>query len=546
MLQSLSIRNFALIESADIAFPDGFIAITGETGSGKSILLGALNLMLGERADYSVIRNPEEKTVVEAAFRLSDTYKNWFEEQELDFDPTTIIRREITNGGKTRAFINDTPVQLTTLKELTEQLVYIHSQHQTLALKQMDFQFSVLDAVGETDKLAEQVKETVRDLRKKENELNLLQTANAAAQREIEFARFQYDELIDHDLEKTSYEDLDQQLRSLSNVDQLKELFQAISDGITEDGGPVDRLRILKSLSDKQKTTHNNVEQLHERISAALIELSDIAEDAQVSLDKLDSDPERIADLTEKVDRFNRLLNKHHVQTQEELLIIQRNLEEQLQLEDSKDERIQLLEQEIIVLRTEAQKLSDTLFESRSKTAEMVAKRIVEHLAELKMEGTRIVFSLERLPELDMNGGMTVSCQFSANKALDLKPIDKAASGGELSRLMLAIQAELSSKKGLPTLILDEIDTGVSGDVALRVGRFLARLGKSMQLLAVTHLPQVAAKSVHHFEVKKDQSRTQIVPLKEEERIHAIAKIMSGETVTEAALDNARQLVALD
>ena len=543
MLQSLSIRNFALIESADLTFPDGFIAITGETGSGKSILLGALNLMLGERADYSVIRNPEEKTVVEAAFRLSDTYKDWFEEQELDFDSMTIIRREITNGGKSRAFINDTPVQLTTLKELTEQLVYIHSQHQTLALKQMSFQFSVLDAVGETDDLALKVKDTVRDLRKKENELNTLHNASAAAQREIDFARFQYEELIDHDLEKVSYEDLDKQLRSLSNVDQLKELFQAISEGITEDNGPVDRLRILKALSDKQKSTHADGEQLHERITAALIELNDIAGDAQTLLDKLDSDPERIAELTEKVDRYNRLLNKHHVQNQEELLTIQHNLEEQLRLEDSKDERIQLLEQEIASLFTEAKKLSDNLFERRSKTAELVAKRIVEHLAELKMEDTRMVFSLERLPELDANGGMTVSCQFSANKALDLKPIDKAASGGELSRLMLAIQAELSSKKGLPTLILDEIDTGVSGDVALRVGRFLARLGNAMQLFAVTHLPQVAAKSAHHFEVKKDQSRTQIVPLKEEERIHAIAKIMSGEIVTEAALDNARQLV---
>lgn len=546
MLQSLSIRNFALIESADLIFPDGFIAITGETGSGKSILLGALNLMLGERADYSVIRNPEEKTVVEASFRLSDTHKSWFEEQELDFDPTTIIRREISSTGKTRAFINDTPVQLTTLKELTEQLVYIHSQHQTLALKQMSFQFAVLDTVGETEELALQVKETVRDLRKKESELNILQNATAAAQREIDFARFQYEELIDHELDKISYEDLEQQLNALSNVDQLKELFQSISDGITEDNGPVDRLRILKSLSDKQKSTHKDVEELHERIAAALIELNDIAGDAQASLDKLESDPERIANLTEKVDRYNRLLSKHHVQHQEELLAIQHRFEEQLQLEDSKDERIQLLEQEIAALLVAAKQSSDKLFESRSKTAELVAKRVVEHLSELKMEDTRMVFSLERLPELDANGGMTVSCQFSANKALDLKPIDKAASGGELSRLMLAIQAELSSKKGLPTLILDEIDTGVSGDVALRVGRFLARLGNSMQLLAVTHLPQVAAKSVHHFEVKKDQSRTQIVPLKEEERIHAIAKIMSGETVTAAALDNARQLVALD
>src|SRR6218665_1320958 len=271
MLQSLAIQNFALIEEAEISFSNGFIAITGETGSGKSILLGALNLILGERADYSVIRNPESKTVVEGIFKLEDHFRSWFDENELDFDPSTVIRREISSQGKSRAFINDTPVGLNTLKELTEQLIYIHSQHQTLSLKQSQFQFDVLDSFSNASELAQEVKTNVIQLRKQKNELNELKHSLSSRQREIEFSRFQWNELSEHSLHEVNYSQLEQELNSLANVDQIKELFGNISLGIAEDGAVLDRLRVLKSLLEKQKQNNSKAEEFYERVSSSLI-----------------------------------------------------------------------------------------------------------------------------------------------------------------------------------------------------------------------------------------------------------------------------------
>lgn len=545
MLQSLSIRNFALIEQADLAFENGFVAITGETGSGKSILLGALNLILGERADYSVIRDAAEKTIVEANFVIDGNYKSWFDENELDYELHSVIRREITSQGKSRAFINDTPVSLNTLKELTEQLVYIHSQHQTLALKQMQFQFDVLDAVGDTTDLAFEVKSKVAQLRKLELELKKLNENLSSQQREIEFARFQFNELEEHQLDSVNYTELENELNKLSNVDQLRELFQAIANGIGEDNGPLDRLRILKSLAEKHKNTDSTIADFVERINASLAELKELENDAQHALDKIEADPERIFILTDSVDKFNKLLSKYSVSTQEDLLRIQQELGQLLELEENKDERILELSKLIEDQTSELNSLSSTLFSKRQSAADTVKKRIEASLAELKMSDARIRFDLQQ-KELDLNGGMTVTCLFSANPGMEMKSIEKAVSGGELSRLMLAIQAELSTKKGLPTLILDEIDTGVSGDVALRVARFLAQIGKNIQCIVVTHLPQVAAKATSHLEVSKHQSITKITALDSETRLAAIAKMMSGEVITDAAIANARELILTD
>lgn len=542
MLQSLSIQNFALIEEADIRFSEGFIAITGETGSGKSILLGALNLILGERADYSVIRNSEAKTIVEAVFQLDAAYKAWFEANELDYEPQTVIRREITSQGKSRAFVNDTPVGLTTLKELTEQLVYIHSQHQTLALKQPQFQFDVLDAAGNTSALAQETKNTVIALRKVQQELSALKEQSSAQQREIEFARFQWNELTEHRLDEIDYTALDKELRELSNTDQLKEVYAALHLGLTEDNGPLDRLRLLKTLLDRQKSV-STVADFYERLNASLIELQELSNDAQNALERLEIDPERIFELTQSVDRFNKLLSKYGMQTQEELLQEQQRLADQLAQDERKDERITELEQRENALKQQAQQLSDELYQKRVAASTTVSKRILENLTDLKMSDARIAFELERKTTLDLNGGMDIACLFSANPGMELKSIEKAASGGELSRVMLAIQAELSAKKGLPTLILDEIDTGVSGEVAHKVGQFLSRIGNHLQCVVVTHLPQVAAKSSEHLEVRKSGAQTSIHTLSNEEKLVAIAKMMSGEAVTEAALENAKALI---
>jgi len=543
MLQALAIQNFALIEEAEISFSNGFIAITGETGSGKSILLGALNLILGERADYSVIRNAESKTVVEGTFNLEGSFKSWFDENELDFETSTVIRREISSQGKSRAFINDTPVGLNVLKELTEQLIYIHSQHQTLALKQSQFQFDVLDSFANATDLAVEVKNNVAQLRRLKNELENLRNSLSSRQREIEFSRFQLNELMEHSLNEINYSQLDQELNSLSNVDQIKELFGNVSAGIGEDGAVLDRLRVLKSLLEKQRQNNTKAEEFYTRISSSLIELEDLSSDAQNELDKLESDPEKIAGLVEKVDKFNRLLSKYGVQTQDELMAIQSKLEDELQNEDAKDGRISSLELEIDALERKTNNLASKLFKIRKEAALAVSKNILSSLDELKMLDSRIEFQLTKLDELDLNGGMTIECLFSANKALEMKSIEKAVSGGELSRVMLAIQKELSDKKGLPTLILDEIDTGVSGEVAFKVGQFLSKIGAKLQCIAVTHLPQVAAKANSHLEVSKSDSRTKINVLSQDERLVAIAKMMSGENVTDAALENAKALI---
>ncbi len=546
MIQSLSIRNFALIQEADLLFPAGFIAITGETGSGKSILLGALNLIHGERADYSVIRDSKEKTIVEANFRIDEQYKEWFDENELDYEPVSLIRREITSQGKSRAFINDTPVSLVTLKELTEQLVYIHSQHQTLALKQVQFQLNVLDAVADSSELALEVKLKVTELRKLENELSTLKENLAVQQREIEFARFQHNELTEHRLDELDYVSFEAELTGLSNVDQLKELYIAISTGIGEDNGPLDRLRLLKVLAEKYKSSDSLSEDFSNRLNSAIVELKELENDAQSAFEKVEADPERLFQLTDSVDKYNKLLNKYGVTTQEELLQIQQKLAEQLDADANRDERIFSLEQAVSKLIQEITEKSDLLFNQRNKAAKEVVVRIENSLKELKMADAKIVFDLQRKNELDSNGGMTVQCLFSANAGMELKSIEKAASGGELSRLMLAIQAELSHKKGLPTLVLDEIDTGVSGDVASRVARFLAKIGQNIQCVVVTHLPQVAAKATHHLEVSKANAQTAITPLNDQNRLEAIAKMMSGESVTEAALANAKELILAD
>jgi len=543
MLQSLAIQNFALIEEAEISFSEGFIAITGETGSGKSILLGALNLILGERADYSVIRNAESKTVVEGVFKLNESYKNWFEGNELDFETNTVIRREITSQGKSRAFINDTPVGLNILKELSEQLIYIHSQHQTLALKQSQFQFDVLDSFSNSSDLASEVKNNVTKLRKLKSELENLRNSLSSRLREIEFSRFQLNELSEHSLNETNYSQLEQELNTLSNVDQVKELFANVASGIAEDGAVLDRLRFLKSMLEKQKQNNPKAQEFFERITSSLIELEDLSSEAQNELEKLETDPEKIAGLVEKVDRFNRLLSKYGVQTQDELLDIQHKLEVELQSEEAKDERITSLESEISVLEKEANEQAEKLFITRKEAAILVSKSILSSLEELKMTDSRIEFRLTKLEELDLNGGMSIECLFSANKAMEMKSIEKAVSGGELSRVMLAIQKELSDKKGLPTLILDEIDTGVSGEVAYKVGQFLSKIGEKLQCIAVTHLPQVAAKAKSHLEVSKSDSRTKIYGLSAQERLVAVAKMMSGENVTEAALENAKALI---
>ncbi|MCC6700457.1 MAG: DNA repair protein RecN [Fluviicola sp.] len=547
MLAQLSIRNFALIQKALIDFDKGYTVITGETGSGKSILLGALNLILGERADYSVIRNADEKTIVEALFHPQTELKSWFDQQDIDWDTELLIRREITAQGKSRAFINDTPVQLSQLKELTEQLIYIHSQHETLELKSARFQFDLLDVFGDTLSLANATKTSFIQYKALQKERDFLQSNASELQKELDYIQFQLDELAALELDKHSFESYESELNRLGQVDDLRLAFAAVDQGLNTERGPLEMLRAMKVVVDKWKSLDANLASISDRLQSCMLELDDISAEAQQQLEALEMNPERFEFLTSMVDRFNNALRKHQLQSQEQLMELEKQFQEKVDRVEHSDEALANLNAQLDQAEKELKQLSQQLFEQRSANTTALAKHLMDQLQQLKLADTQIQFLLTPINAFDANGGMSINMLFSANKGMDLKPIEKAASGGELSRLMLAIQATLSNKKSLPTLILDEIDTGVSGEVALRIGNMLHDMGRNMQIIAISHLPQVAAKASAHFEVSKtseaNETNTDISVLTKEQRVVALAKLMSGDLVSEASLSNARLLM---
>lgn len=547
MLQSLAVQNFALIEHSSLQFHDGLHVITGETGSGKSILLGALNLILGERSDFSVIRDPEKKTVVEAVFHLGAEWKDWFVQEDIDWEPETVIRREITSQGKSRSFINDTPVQLVQLKELSEQLVYIHSQHETLEIKKASFQFDLLDAYADSLQLAQEVRTSYNRLQRLKNQKAQLESSRSSQLQELDYIRFQLNELEQLNLDQVDYTALENEFGKLSQLDDLKEAYSSVIHAIDQENGATDLLRRLKTHIDKWKSADADLNAIAMRLQEVIAELEDISRDSDRQLNQLEGDPETLFRLTESLDEYNKILKKHHFSSQEELKEYYQTLEHKLQESDSSNERIEALEKEIEAREKELTQWSGELFDQRSASISKLENYLLELLSEMKMEHSRFRIVLTRSEKLDVNGGMSVQILFSANKGLELKPIEKAASGGELSRVMLAIQLIMSEKKSLPTLILDEIDTGVSGEVALRMGKLLKQMGKHLQVFAITHLPQVAAKGDHHFEVSKShdkhQTVSQIRELTKAERIEALAKLISGEHVTDLARSSAIELI---
>lgn len=547
MLKSLSVQNFALIEHVSLQFHEGLHVITGETGSGKSILLGALNLILGERSDFSVIRNPEKKTVVEAVFQLSESFKDWFTREDIDWEPETLIRREITSQGKSRSFINDTPVQLSQLKEFTEQLVYIHSQHETLEIKKTKFQFDLLDSYADSLELAQQVSGVYSHIHRIRTTRERLESSRSSQLQELDYIRFQLNEISQLNLDQVDYAALENDFNKLSRLDDLKEAYSAIIDAIDQENGAADLIRRLKSHIDRWKSADADLGAISGRLQEVIAELEDISRDSERQLNQLEGDPEALFRLTESLDEYNKILKKHHFSTQEELSDYFHTLEGKLEESDSSDERIAELTKEIEEKEQELLQLSGKLYEKRVAVVPKLEAYLLELLTEMKMEHSRFQILLEKGEKMDPNGGMSIQILFSANKGLELKPIEKAASGGELSRVMLAIQLIMSEKKSLPTLILDEIDTGVSGEVALRMGKLLKQMGKHLQVFAITHLPQVAAKGDYHFEVSKSHANSQTISeihlLNREERIEALAKLISGEQVTDLARSSAIELI---
>jgi DNA repair protein RecN (Recombination protein N) len=551
MLHSLYIQNFALIEKVTLDFSKGFTVITGETGSGKSILLGALHLILGDRADYSVIRNKEEKTVVEAVFKIRnfDLY-TFFSEQELDFNEETIVRREISAQGKSRAFINDTPVQLSVLKELAEKLIHIHSQHHTIDLKNMDFQMELLDVLGDTLSLKNEFNTLFTKYKATRIQLNKKEESLKNALLNADYVKFQLDEFEKLELMTTNFQEIENELKTIENGEDIKLGFSLLIDQLTDEGGANNALNQLiqvKSRLDKIAGIYPPLDALSQRFKETYLEFIDIGHEAISHLDHLEVNPVQKELLIGKIDLFNSVLRKHNALNQEELMEIYSNLStshlsvEELELE------ITSIKNTLKLLEVELTQKAEVLHDTRVVKALDIQNKLIELLIDLKLPHTQIVFDLAKTDKFSVNGFTDMKLLFSPNKGMIPLQIERAASGGELSRVMLAFQYLISAKKQLPTLIFDEIDTGVSGEVAQKIGNILHKMGDYMQIFAITHLPQVAGKGQNHLKVTKshetDITTTEVINLSQKERIEEIARLMSGDNINKAAIENAKALM---
>lgn len=547
MLVSLRISNFALIDEVELNFQAGYTVLTGETGSGKSILLHALQLILGERAELSVIGPDAPKSVVEATFQLNESYLSFFEEHDLDFDAQTIIRREIAREGKSRAFINDVPVSLQILKLLTSRLVQIHSQYNTLELKSKSFQLELIDVltglVKERQAFAK--KYTEFDLLSKELK-SLEENYHSAVQAE-DYDRFILDELNELSLGNTDFNQLEMDITRMENATQIVQVFGEISQ-ITVENGSYEQLYRLKSSIDKQASYDPLLQSMKERLDSVLLELKELSLEADDAMEQLDVHESDKAVLMEKWNAFNKMLNKHRLSSADELKVMYEQLTSKL---NSLDQLLQACTEkrsEYELLKKELWKDAEWLHEQREVRVPAILDILQERLKDLKLPHTTLKFDFHRQSELNRTGCTGVDFLFSANFGIEAVPIEKAASGGELSRLMLALQQLISEKQSLPTIFFDEIDTGVSGDVALKMGQLLAKMGETVQLMAISHLPQVAAKATQHMVVAKElrnkRMQTTVRLIDERERPNEIARLMSGEVISEAALQNAHNLLS--
>lgn len=546
MLKQLHVQNFALIEDATIFLENGFTVITGETGSGKSILLGALKLTLGERADYSVIRNKEQKTIVEATFVVKkEEWFTFFAEHDLDFNEETLVRREILNAGKSRSFINDTPVPLSLLKVFGDKLLHIHSQHHTINLKDRSFQLELIDAIGGAKA---KVKEYQTLFEQHKNSLAIIKNLKekiSENRKSKDYILFQLEELGLLELDKNDYARLSEQLKRVEQQEEIQMALKQISSTIESDNGLYDQ---LINLGRAIKVDDNNIASLVERINALAIEANDIALSANDELLRLEEyTSENIHELKEKLDAFNAQLFKHNVTSQEELHKVYTAFQNAITEVGDMESQLKDEEKKAAATFEQLGHIAEELSRLRKRAAKEAEQQITETLIALKLKDAVIRFEFQTLDILNKSGKDTVCLLFTSNKGVLPQPVDKAASGGELSRLMLSIQYVLSGLVNLPTVIFDEIDTGVSGEVAEKIGRLLKKMGANMQILAITHLPQVASQGQQHIKVMKenldDKSYSAFQHLDHPGRIDELAQMMSGEVINDAARQTAIKLL---
>lgn len=552
MLKQLYIKNFTLIDELNIQMHPGFSVITGETGAGKSIILGAIGLLLGNRADSKSIKAGRDRCVIEAHFDLSKyDMQQFFTDNDIDKDLSdTIIRRELTAAGKSRAFINDTPVSLTKMRELGEQLVDIHSQHQNLLLQKEDFQLNVVDIIAQDEKQRKNYETAYNQYKQANQKLNALKAEIEKNRENEDFFRFQFKELDEAQLQNGEQEELEQEYEMLSHSEDIKTaLYQADNHLSGDDGNIIERLKQTSEQLANIKDVYPEVTELLERIDSSYIELKDIAQEVNGLTDHVEFDPARLETINERLDKLNSLQQKFHVRDLGELIETYHQLKEQLSHIDHSDEDVEALEQEVTQLLEKAQKQAKELTAIRTKAAKKVEEEMKQRLIPLGIPNVRFSISLTEKP-LSHDGGDKVSFLFSANKSTPLQPVTQVASGGEIARVMLSLKAMISGAVKLPTIIFDEIDTGVSGKIAEKMAQIMVEMGNhERQVLSITHLPQIAAMGSHHYKVSKEETDngtiSRMTELSQQERVQEIAQMLSGSDVSEAALANAKELLRI-
>lgn len=549
MLTALSIKNYALIDDLKVDFPEGFIIITGETGSGKSIMLDALSLILGKRADMSALRNKEEKCIIEAEFSLQNyEFQPLFQELDIDYDPQTIIRREILPSGKSRAFVNDVPATLEVLSRLGQVLVDIHSQHQTLALSDTFFQFAIIDAMANDKSLLTEYVQLHQLLKKEQKKLEELIEFQKNAKKEYDYNLHQLKELKSVTLEEGILEELEESYEEASNIEDIKE---NVSESLyllnDENIGILNNLRELKRSFSSLTEYKQLYRDLYERIESAFLELEDLASEISDIDESIEADPDNLEQISKQLNKIYSLQKKHSVATVEELMAIQQELEEAVSKTESVD--IDLNKQKKIVeeQHTATLKKANQLHKAREKVIPVLDKKLTSFMHELGMPNGRFSITLTATDTFFANGNDELSFLFSANKGGDFGQLKKVASGGELSRIMLAVKAIMAEHTALPTIMFDEIDTGVSGEISQKMGDIMKQMSQNRQVFAITHLPQIAAKGAYHFKVFKEDSKgkttTHLKLLTEEERIIELSEMLEGKNSGASARNHAIELL---
>ena len=550
MLKHLYIKNFTLIDELDIELYPGFSVITGETGAGKSIILGAIGLLLGQRADSKAIKQGAEKCVIEAQFDLSRYgMEDFFEENDIEYDAADcIIRRELTAAGKSRAFINDTPVQLSMLKELGERLVDIHSQHQNLLLNKQDFQLNVVDIIADDEKELAAYQQAFTQYHATEKELAALKESIEQNRQNTDFLQFQCDELSQANLVEGEQEELEQKSETMSHSEEIKSALYEADNALSAEGiGVVGSLKTALSAIRQIEKVLPDAKELVERMDSTYIELKDIAQEIGSQMEQVEFDPNELDVINNRLDKLYDLEKKYHVDTVEELMAKRDELKLQLDRIENSDEALEELQKKLAQQQMQAKKAADALTKLRTKAAKQIEKEMQGRLIPLGMPNVRFSIQMNE-GALGTSGQDQVSFLFSANTSTPLQPISQVASGGEIARVMLSLKAMISGAVKLPTIIFDEIDTGVSGKTAEKMAQIMQEMGQhERQVISITHLPQIAALGSAHYKVEKEETAkgtiSRMRALSPEERVSEIAQMLSGSNVSEAAVSNAKQLL---